>query len=228
MEKQLSLVHNNITLMLKERNYVPLSDNLFSLNNPYLFFKSKNDFLIIAYIPIPTHKTVPSIEQLIVLIEKMFGDSKQIISHAIIITDVMPSHNFINILSNPNKEIRTLIEKQVLEPKKKKYFSKQVIENLLEKEITIIFEHFLSKELYYNIIEHRLVPQHTRLSEDEKLVFFNTLLFKPNDNPSDLIPKLLTTDPVARYYFYQPGDLIKIQRTVPNLSIFYRIVCKPS
>lgn len=70
-----------------------------------------------------------------------------------------------------------------------------------------ILEHFLESELYINITEHELVPQHIKLSAEEKQELFSR--YKLEDN---LLTKLLITDPISRYYGYKRGDVIKIIR----------------
>lgn len=70
-----------------------------------------------------------------------------------------------------------------------------------------IIEYFLESEMLINITEHELVPQHIRLSTEEKEELFSRYKLKE----SQLI-KLLSTDPIARYYGYKRGEVIKIIR----------------
>ncbi len=59
----------------------------------------------------------------------------------------------------------------------------------------------------FNIMEHKLVPQHLILSEKEQ----NDLLKKFNITP-DQLPKMLNTDSVAASIDAKPGQIIKIVR----------------
>jgi len=59
----------------------------------------------------------------------------------------------------------------------------------------------------FNIMEHKLVPQHVIISEKEK----NELLEKYNITP-DQLPKIMNTDPVALSIDAKPGQIIKVIR----------------
>ena len=78
----------------------------------------------------------------------------------------------------------------------------------------IRIELFPMKSLRYNITKHRLVPRHVPLSKMEMKSF--------KDLYGTKIPYLLYSDPVARFYDFQRGDIIKIERS--NGFICYRIV----
>lgn len=85
--------------------------------------------------------------------------------------------------------------------------------NIVENSQDIIIELFTEEELQYNITKHRLVPKHERLSPEEASKF--KARFGSN------FPVLLRTDPVARFYGYKRGDIIKVTR---KDGIIYRIV----
>lgn len=78
----------------------------------------------------------------------------------------------------------------------------------------IRIELFQRKSLRYNITKHRLVPKHTLLTKVEMKDFKERFGIK--------IPILLYNDPIARFYDFQRGDIVKIERT--NGSICYRLV----
>jgi DNA-directed RNA polymerase I, II, and III subunit RPABC1 len=77
-----------------------------------------------------------------------------------------------------------------------------------------IIELFESKSLRYNITKHRLVPKHIVLGKAEGVAFRHEFGAK--------LPSLLRSDPIARFYFYQRGDVVKIERNDGFVS--FRIV----
>lgn len=88
--------------------------------------------------------------------------------------------------------------------------AQKIIEELQDMRIEL----FSYDSLRYNITKHRLVPKHTQLSKAEGKAFKEAYGTK--------IPVLLTTDPVVRFYDFQKGDIIKIER--PNGFVCFRIV----
>lgn len=84
---------------------------------------------------------------------------------------------------------------------------------------------FSAKELRVNITHHILVPQHILLSTDEK----QRLLQRYHMRESQL-PRILSSDPIARYMGLKQGQVVKIVRPSESAgrSIFYRICVKHS
>jgi DNA-directed RNA polymerase subunit H (RpoH/RPB5) len=79
------------------------------------------------------------------------------------------------------------------------------------------------KQLQFNITRHTLVPKHIKCSQDE----VDELLKKYMLVSKTQLPILLRDDPVARYYNYKSGDVIKIFSTNTGMNqhyIFYRCV----
>lgn len=68
-------------------------------------------------------------------------------------------------------------------------------------------EDFLESEMLTNITEHELVPRHILLTDEEKLDLFAKYRLKENQ-----LMKLPASDPIARYYGYKRGQVIKIIR----------------
>lgn len=77
------------------------------------------------------------------------------------------------------------------------------------------FELFGLNELQVNITQHRLVPPHHRVTEEERKMLEEKFKGK--------LPQILTTDPVARYYNFQRGEYIRIHRK-EGRDIAYRVV----
>lgn len=67
------------------------------------------------------------------------------------------------------------------------------------------------KYLYFDPTKHVLVPKHE-------------LVDPKSDHGVDIknAPRILSTDPIVKYYGWVPGDLIKITR--PNSEIYFRVV----
>lgn len=84
-----------------------------------------------------------------------------------------------------------------------------------------LMEDFLESEMLINITEHELVPQHILMTEDEKQDLFNRYKLRGNQ-----LMKMHMADPIARYYGYKRGQIIKIVRKSDTAGryVTYRIV----
>jgi DNA-directed RNA polymerase I, II, and III subunit RPABC1 len=78
-------------------------------------------------------------------------------------------------------------------------------------------ELFQEEELQYNITKHYLVPNHTIYAKKDSK---EGIEFKKKY--SENFPIILKSDPVARFYAYEKGDIIKITRS--NGYVTFRIV----
>jgi DNA-directed RNA polymerase I, II, and III subunit RPABC1 len=84
-----------------------------------------------------------------------------------------------------------------------------------------LYEIFSMKNLMFNITHHEIVPKHILLSQEEA-----EQILKQYQTTKAQLPKLLTTDPVAKYYGMKAGDICKIIRQSPMTgeSYYYRIL----
>ena len=84
-------------------------------------------------------------------------------------------------------------------------------------------EVFFDYELLVNVIDHHLQPRFEVLSNDEKKNFFKQYNTKPSE-----MPKMFSTDIIARYYKLIDGDIVRIIRPsiTSGYTVFYRIVVK--
>lgn len=82
-------------------------------------------------------------------------------------------------------------------------------------------EIFLNKNMIFNITHHQLVPKHIILTDEE----VNELLEKYSTTLHKL-PKILKSDPIAKYYGMKPNQVCKIIRKSPEVGnyLYYRLV----
>jgi DNA-directed RNA polymerases I, II, and III subunit RPABC1 len=91
----------------------------------------------------------------------------------------------------------------------------------LDVESQIHFEYFNLKELVVNITKHELVPKHQLIGNDEIKALLQRYRVKLTQ-----LPKILVTDPVAKYYGLKRGAVVKILRISETAGVYvtYRFV----
>ena len=101
-------------------------------------------------------------------------------------------------------------------------FAKRYLANLHSDHPRIRIEYFFARELQFDITQHALMPKHTQMRAAEK----DAVLAQYGRNLS-LYPKILLTDPMARYLGLQKNDMVRIHRVVPNQGVVtvYRVAC---
>lgn len=82
-------------------------------------------------------------------------------------------------------------------------------------------EVFTDAELMFNVSHHMWVPPHSVLSKAQKREVLEKLRCKESQ-----LPRILTTDPVARYYGLKRGQVCQIDRPSETAGkyILYRLV----
>lgn len=87
--------------------------------------------------------------------------------------------------------------------------TRKIIDNISDMRIEI----FSSQELQFNITKHKFQPHFSKLPRNEAIRFKKAYGLK--------FPHMLKTDAIARFYGYQKGDVIEVER---NGEVTYRIV----
>eukprot|EP00030_Apusomonadida_sp_AF-17_P002123 a262_287.p2 GENE.a262_287~~a262_287.p2 ORF type:complete len:217 (+),score=76.62 a262_287:34-651(+) len=85
----------------------------------------------------------------------------------------------------------------------------------------VSFEIFFDTELIVNITEHSLVPKHEPLTDDEKAALLARYRLQQTQ-----LPRMNTTDPVAKFYGLKSGTVVRITRKSETAGryITYRLV----
>ena len=85
--------------------------------------------------------------------------------------------------------------------------------NKLEKDKTLgNLQIMWCKYLQINPTKHRLVPKHSKMSEDE----ISELLERYSIKNRNQLPIILRSDPIVRYYNFDTGDIIKIKGSLSS------------
>jgi|TARA_B100001059_G_scaffold168284_1_gene168043 DNA-directed RNA polymerase subunit H (RpoH/RPB5) len=84
------------------------------------------------------------------------------------------------------------------------------------KSVEMKLELFAERDLQYNITKHRLQPTFEKLPKKEADIFKQKFGIKFGVMKSD--------DPIARFYNYNKGDVIRVTRGVVSKFVTYRLV----
>lgn len=175
--------------------------------------------------------TVPDIEKISFEIFIQKYDNKNI---DIYIDDTAKLKQFYVYFHNDSKsfsksELKNIIQKVmnqynnpeiglilILKEKENSAVSKELTKDMYKN-----VEIFIKKNMLFNISHHTFVPKHILLTEEEE----KEVLEKYNTTKSKF-PKLLSTDPMAKYYNMKSDQICKIIRKSPEVgeAITYRIV----
>lgn len=104
------------------------------------------------------------------------------------------------------------------------FILKNINNNIVEQAKTQYdnIELFKKNNFMIDIVSHVMVPEHILITDKEEI----ETICKDYNSTLDKFPKILLTDPVARYYNADINDLFKIKRYSPTsgISISYRAV----
>ncbi len=77
------------------------------------------------------------------------------------------------------------------------------------------------KQLQLNVLNHRLVPKHVKLTPEEKVVLYQKL----NIEEDAQLPEISRFDPVAKTLFLRPGEVCRITRfdKISFTNDYYRV-----
>jgi len=90
----------------------------------------------------------------------------------------------------------------------------QIANNYLKTEV------FLEEDLMINLVDNMLVPKYEIIDQNNDNFYVDYKCKKRN------IPRMLSTDPVAKYYGLKKGDIVRIIRSSETsiVSPFYRLI----
>ena len=76
------------------------------------------------------------------------------------------------------------------------------------KKFDIVVEEFQLSKIQFNVTRHEKVSKHTALTKKEKEAVLKRLNVELRN-----LPRLLTSDPVARYYNWKKGTCVRVDQT---------------
>jgi DNA-directed RNA polymerase subunit H (RpoH/RPB5) len=132
-------------------------------------------------------------------------------------------HYFLNKSNITPKSISQIIETIILKMDQQNTKKKDIIMVILNKptanvllkinqifkESGIYIQIFSIRHLMFNIVNHKLVPSHTKMEDG---FFEKEIKEQLNIQTPDMLPYILNTDPVAMFIGLRPKEIVKITR----------------
>eukprot|EP01117_Protostelium_nocturnum_P016129 TRINITY_DN6328_c0_g1_i1.p1 TRINITY_DN6328_c0_g1~~TRINITY_DN6328_c0_g1_i1.p1 ORF type:complete len:203 (-),score=71.39 TRINITY_DN6328_c0_g1_i1:55-663(-) len=121
--------------------------------------------------------------------------------------------NYVNMMTDSKVGKAIIVVQQGMTP-----FANQALAEIANK---YKFEQFTETELLVNITKHSLVPEHIRLTKLEKKALLDKYKLKEAQ-----LPRIQMSDPVARFYGLERGEVVKIVRPSETAGryVTYRLV----
>lgn len=197
-EKFFFKVRKTAIEMLKDRNYLISQEDEFMPFSDFVNRFEENKINIVA----PHDKNENRMAYVYFLLDTPTMSKKDLDRIKSFIDEEYPEKEM-NVISIVQEKLTPQISKELLLDEFKNY------------------EMFLAKQLMFNITRHRLVPKHILLNENEVKEVLNRFLATKTQ-----MPRLLSSDPVARYYGMKSGDVCKIIRNsqMTGETYYYRLV----
>jgi DNA-directed RNA polymerase I, II, and III subunit RPABC1 len=157
----------------------------------------------------------PSRENLTILVEKADDPTDQLF--VFFPEDekvgVKPIKTYCQRMKDENVSRAIIVVKVSLTP-----FAKTAVKEMALRGYRV--EYFRDSELLVDITEHKLVPEHIVLTDQQKLELLERYRLKPSQ-----LPRIQITDPIARYYGLRHHQVVKIIRPSETAGryITYRI-----
>lgn len=144
--------------------------------------------------------------------------------------------NFDSLKNRDLTKVKDVIKKIVMISPK---LTSPSVKTSIGKNLTFDWQLFYDRDLMFNLTKHIWVPKHTALTKEETKLFLSSNKILKGQLPKIKYLSLVNIlenknnsviDPVVRYYDFEPGQIIKIQRydfitnTMARKSIFYRLV----
>lgn len=81
-------------------------------------------------------------------------------------------------------------------------------------------EIFLKSDLNVNVTKIPFIPKHVKLNQEES----DKLISDLELSDKYMLPKIKIYDSICKYYGGKIGDIFRVERTYPRISIYYRVV----
>lgn len=88
---------------------------------------------------------------------------------------------------------------------------------LLSHQSTCLIHYFEFRELLRKYVDHRLIPEQRKMSEEESEIFL-----KRNKVTKERLPRLSKTDPIAKFFGWGTGSIIESVRCMGDCAEPYR------